>query len=202
MYNSSEETTTPTRLAVIQPSPLCNINCRYCYLPHRLSAKRMTIDILSRISEYLFALPSISNQLTIVWHAGEPLTLPIRFYEQAFQCLDQHNTRHIQITHSFQTNGTLINQGWCDFIKKHQVKVGISLDGPQHIHDRNRIDRSGKGTFEQTMRGVRLLQANHIDVSIIMVLTRYALDYPDAIWQFFREHHLRRISLTWRRWKG
>ncbi len=196
MYNSSAETTRPTRLVVIQPSPLCNINCRYCYLPHRLSTKRMTFDILSRISEYLFALPSISNHITIVWHAGEPLTLPISFYEKALQLLDQYNLRHIQVTHSFQTNGTLINQGWCDFIKKHQVKIGVSLDGPQHIHDLNRVDRSGKGTFERTMRGIRLLQENNIDMSILMVLTRYALDYPDAIWQFFREHHLTRISFN------
>jgi len=156
----------------------------------------MTFDLLSRISEYLFALPSISDQLTIVWHAGEPLTLPISFYEKALQLLNQYNIRHIQITHSFQTNGTLINQDWCNFIKKYQVKIGVSLDGPQHIHDLNRVDRSGKGTFERTMRGIRLLQENNIDMSIIMVLTRYALDYPDAIWQFFREHHFRRIAFN------
>ncbi len=196
MYNYSEETKRPTRLIVIQPSPLCNINCRYCYLPDRLSTKRIALDILSHIYEYLFALPSISDHLTILWHAGEPLTLPISFYEKAFQCLDQCNTRGIQVTHSFQTNGTLINQRWCDFIKKHNVKIGVSLDGPQHIHDLNRVDRSGKGTFERTMRGIRLLQENDIDVSVIMVLTRYALDYPDAVWQFFREHHLTRICFN------
>jgi uncharacterized protein len=196
MYNSSEEITRPTCLVVIQPSPLCNINCRYCYLPNRLSTKRITPTILSRIYEYIFTLPSISDHLTIVWHAGEPLTLPISFYEKAFQYLDQYNTRRIQVTHSFQTNGTLINQKWCDFIKQYHVKIGVSLDGPQHIHDLNRVDRSEKGTFERTMRGVRLLQENNIDASIIMVLTRYALDYPDEIWQFFREHHLTRICFN------
>jgi uncharacterized protein len=102
----------------------------------------------------------------------------------------------VRVVHSFQTNGTLINQDWCDFIKRYHVKIGVSLDGPQHIHDAERLDRAGRGTFDRTMHGIELLQQNNIEPSIIMVLTQYALDYPDEIWQFFAEHRLTRLAFN------
>lgn len=79
----------------------------------------------------------------------------------------------------------LIDQNWCDFFIRHDVRVGVSLDGPQHIHDANRVDRAGRGTFERVMRGISLLQQNGIDPSIIAVVTRAALSYPEEIWNFF-----------------
>src|SRR5579864_2874902 len=104
--------------------------------------------------------------------------------------------RGIHVTHCFQTNGTLINQEWCDFIKRHDVHVGVSLDGPRHVHDAHRVDRAGKGTFPRTLHGLKLLQQNNIDASIIMVLTRYALAYPDEVWQFFIEHGLTHLAFN------
>ena len=76
------------------------------------------------------------------------------------------------------------------------LKIGVSLDGPQHIHDAQRVDRHGQGTFDRTMRGIKLLQQNNIQPSIITVLTQYALDYPDEIWQFFAEHRLTRLAFN------
>jgi uncharacterized protein len=185
-----------TKLVIIQATPFCNISCRYCYLPNRLSMKRMDDKILSRIFEVLFSSSLLSDHISIVWHAGEPLTLPTTFYEKAFQIAEQFNKHDIHVTHCFQTNGTLINQAWCDFIKRHDVHVGVSLDGPKHIHDASRIDRAGKGTFDRALHGLTLLQQNDIYPSIIMVLTRTALAYPDEIWQFFTEHGLTRLAFN------
>ncbi len=185
-----------TQLVVIQPTPFCNINCRYCYLPQRSSTKRMEPETLSRILEAVFTSSLLADEITIVWHAGEPTTVPLAFYEHAYDLIEQWNTRNIRVTTAFQTNATLITQAWCDFIKRRQVKISVSLDGPQHIHDASRVDRAGKGTFERTMRGIALLQENGINPSIILVLTAYALDYPDAIWQFCLDHRLRRLSLN------
>jgi uncharacterized protein len=142
---------TKTRLIIIQATPFCNVNCRYCYLPHRSSTKRIDDRTLKRTFEFLFAEPRLSDPVSIVWHAGEPLVPPISFYENAFRIAERCNTQGVRIVHSFQTNGTLINQDWCDFIKRHDVKIGVSLDGPQHIHDTQRIDRAGRGTFDRTM---------------------------------------------------
>ncbi len=185
-----------TELVVIQATPFCNINCHYCYLPHRLSTKRMDNQTLLRIFEILFSSSLLSDHISIVWHAGEPLVLPISFYEKAFQIAEQFNTRGIHVTHCLQTNGTLINQAWCDFIKSHNVHVGLSLDGPRHIHDAYRVDRTGRGTFDRALHGLNLLQQNDIHPSIIMVLTRYALAYPDEIWQFFAEHRLTQLAFN------
>ncbi len=187
---------TRTRLIVIQATPFCNVNCRYCYLPHRSSTKRIDDQTLKRTFEFLFTMPRLSDPISIVWHAGEPLVLPVSFYENAFHIAEQCNTQGVRVIHSFQTNGTLINQDWCHFINRHNVKIGVSLDGPQHIHDAERLDRAGLGTFDRTMHGIKLLQQNNIQPSIIMVLTQYALDYPDEIWQFFAEHRLTRLAFN------
>ena len=187
---------TRTGLVIIQATPFCNVNCRYCYWPSRTSTKRMTHQTLKRTFEFLFTQALLPNPVSIVWHAGEPLVLPISFYENAFRLAEQCNTQGLHIVHCIQTNGTLINQDWCDFIKHHDVKIGVSLDGPQHIHDAERLDRAGQGTFDRTLRGIKLLQQNAIHPSTIMVLTQYALDYPDEIWQFFAEHQLTRLAFN------
>src|SRR5579864_9083680 len=129
---------TMTELVVIQATPFCNVNCRYCYLPNRSSTKRITHQTLERTFRFLFSSPRLSDPVSIVWHAGEPLVLPISFYENAFRIAEEYNTRSMQVVHCFQTNGTLINQAWCDFIKLYDVKIGVSLDGPRYINDRNR----------------------------------------------------------------
>jgi uncharacterized protein len=185
-----------TKLVVIQPTAFCNINCRYCYLPDRSSPKTMSLTTLARVLTAVFSFPAIASEITIVWHAGEPMVVPLHYYEQAYQLIEQLNTHGIRINTMFQTNGTLITQEWCDFIKRHKVRISVSLDGPRHIHDRERVDRTNKGTFERAMQGITLLQKNGINPAIIMVLTAYALDYPDDIWQFFKDHHLTRLSFN------
>jgi uncharacterized protein len=178
-----------TQLVIIQPTPFCNINCRYCYLPYRSVTKHINTKTLSRIFELLFSSSFVSNDITVVWHAGEPLVLPISFYEQAFQYISYWNKKSIRVKNSFQTNATLITQEWCDFFKQRNIQVGLSLDGPEDIHNANRIDRAGKGTFDRVMRGIALLQDNAIPYSIIAVITKAALMYPDELWNFFLDLH-------------
>ncbi len=174
-----------TQLIIIQPTPFCNINCRYCYLPDRANKKRMSMETLARIFTVFFSSSFASDKVTFVWHASEPLVLPSSFYEQAFRLQRSANRQGMQIVNAFQTNGTLITQAWCDFFKAHNVHIGVSLDGPQHIHDANRTDRSGRGTFERVMRGIRLLRTNNIDYSAIAVITAASVHHPDELWQFF-----------------
>jgi uncharacterized protein len=185
-----------TQLVVVQPTPLCNINCRYCYLPMRMLNKRIEMSTVARIGEALFTSPFIGKSITIVWHAGEPLVLPISFYEQALHCLQEQNTRGVQVEHYIQTNATLITQKWCDFFREQKIRIGVSLDGPQHVHDANRVDLGGAGTFERVMRGVRLLQRNEIPFSVIAVVTQYSLSFAEEIWRFFAEIHPQQLGLN------
>jgi uncharacterized protein len=185
-----------TQVVVLQPTPFCNINCRYCYLSQRSVHQVMASAVLRRILEELFSTSFLAERVVLLWHAGEPLVVPLDFYRQTFSFIQKFNTRGVKVIPSLQTNGMLITQQWCDFLKEYQVHVGVSLDGPQHIHDQSRVDRAGRGTFERTMRGIRLLQQNGIEPSILMVLTNYALDYPDEIWQFFSDHHLTNLAFN------
>lgn len=181
---------------ILQPTPFCNIDCRYCYLPERTVARRMTSAVLSRIVEAVFSSSLLAEQMTLLWHAGEPLMAPLALYRETLALVERFNTQGVKVIPTIQTNALRMTQQWCDFIKQHHIRVGVSLDGPKHIHDANRVDRTGRGSFERAMCGIRLLQQNGIEPSIIMVLTDYALNYPDEIWHFFCEHHLTRIAFN------
>jgi uncharacterized protein len=183
-----------TQEFILQPTSFCNINCDYCYLPHRQTQRRMSSSTMSLIFQAIFSSSLLADHVRIVWHAGEPMTLPIHFYEEAFQLAEQHNARNLPITFVFQTNGTLITQRWCDFIKAHQIDISISIDGPQPLHDAHRVDRAGHGTFARILQTLDLLQANGISPGILMVLTRQTLAYPDAIWQFLLERGIRSVA--------
>jgi uncharacterized protein len=176
------------QLVVLQPSPFCNIDCKYCYLPDRSALHRMSPEVLEKVCSFLFAQPArLAQPLVIAWHAGEPLTVPLAFYERAFTLLAKMAPPGFQVEHWFQTNATLIQQEWCDFFDRWNVRVGISIDGPKWIHDKNRVDRQGKPTHDRVLRGIQYLQARNIQFSTITVLPEMALDYPDDIWNFFRD---------------
>jgi len=185
-----------TILVIIQATPFCNINCRYCYLPDRLSKKRISFETLSKIAERLFESPFVADEVTIVWHAGEPLVLPISFYEEAHAVIQRHNTHGVKLVWSIQTNATLITNEWCDFFKRHNVRVGVSLDGPENVHDASRIDRAGRGTFNRAMRGVHLMREAGLRPGVIAVVTADALSYPEEIWQLFLDNGVGHIGFN------
>jgi uncharacterized protein len=186
----------PVKLVVIQSTSFCNLDCDYCYLPYRSSKNNLSLDLIRK----LFSSNFIDEEFTIVWHAGEPLALPIAFYEAAFEKISelerQFNTKRRKITHAIQTNGTLLAQDWCDFIKKYRIKLGVSVDGPDFIHDAHRKRRSGRGSHAETMRGVFLLQRNDISFNVITVLTQDSLSYPGEMFDFFIKNRIRHIGFN------
>lgn len=187
-------------LVVIQATTFCNLNCDYCYLPDRLSKHQFSLELLQPIFKNIFESSLVRNDFTIVWHAGEPLTVPIAFYDSAIQTIDELNqtlnSNKCKIFHGIQTNGTLITQAWCDLIQKYSIKTGVSLDGPDFIHDAHRKTKKGLGSHAATMRGISLLQRNNIHFHAIAVLTQDSLNYPDEIFQFFMEHKIRNIGFN------
>ena len=183
-------------LLVVQATPFCNVDCSYCYLPDRSSKARMSDATLQRLFNGLLSSPLPSDDLTILWHAGEPLVPGVDYYQRAITVIQEANRRGLRISHSFQTNGTLIDQAWCDFFKTNGVNVGVSLDGPRHLHDRHRKTRNGRGTFDSVMRGVSLLQTNEVPFHVITVLTRDSLGCARELYDFYRESGITRVGFN------
>jgi uncharacterized protein len=147
----------------------------------------MPMEVIVATIKKVFDADLVFGPLTIVWHAGEPLAVPIAYYEQAFREIQENTPANAVVRHCMQSNGTLLNEAWCRFIKAHNVSVGLSIDGPASIHDAHRRTRSGKGSHEAAMRGLRLLQANGIPFHVISVITRQSLGQAEEIYRFFAE---------------
>jgi uncharacterized protein len=183
-------------LLVVQATPFCNIDCAYCYLPNRSSKARMSEATLERLFESVFSGPFVSDRLTVLWHAGEPLVAGIDYYRRAFALIERLNRTDVGVTHSIQTNGTLLGQHWIDFFRLHDVRIGVSLDGPPHLHDRYRRTRNGGGTCEQVLRAVRLLRRNDYPFHVITVLTRESLLAARDLFKFYLENGISEVAFN------
>jgi uncharacterized protein len=179
------DSTPRIELLVVQPTPFCNIDCRYCYLADRTNKSVVADATLRNLFSQVFASGWATDGLSVVWHAGEPMVLPIAFYRRAFAMIDGLKPQGLMLSHSFQTNGTLIDDAWCDFIAETHLSIGVSVDGPQRFHDRNRVTRSGRGTFDKTIAGIRRLKSHDVPFHVISVLTNDSLAAPREMFDFY-----------------
>lgn len=184
-------------LVVLQPTTFCNIDCQYCYLPDRSKTQRMSIDVVRRVASEIFSSDLVKEPFVFLWHIGEPLAAPLSSYEEAFAEIARLSQEHKRgYALSFQTNATLLNEAWIDLIKRHHINMGISLDGPAFLHDRQRVTRNKKGTHAAVLKGARLLQAHQIPFTAISVLTDFSLDYPDEYFAFFYENGIEQVGFN------
>jgi uncharacterized protein len=172
-------------MLVLQPTAFCNINCSYCYLPDRTNKHVMALSTVKRVFEQVFASGWTRPEVIVLWHAGEPLAAPISFFREAFAIIEELRPPVVMVKHSVQTNGTLVNRDWCQLFLASDVGVGVSIDGPRELHDRHRKTRSGRGTFDATMAGIRCLQDNGVPFHALSVLSRESLAMPDELLAFY-----------------
>lgn len=191
-YGSTEK---GVKLLVLQPTPFCNIDCDYCYLANRLSTKKMLPAQAVEIVDRLSSAGVVGSDLSMVWHAGEPLTLPPGYYREAFTGLAARRYP-FTIRHSFQTNAMLINDEWCDLFQQWDINVGVSVDGPASIHDAHRKDRAGKGTHARVMEGIRTLQRRSVPFHAIAVVTAESLLHPEDVFNFFLDTGIDRLGFN------
>ena len=187
---------TKVELLVVQPTPFCNIDCRYCYLPDRNRKAVVTPQTLTNLFSQLFASGWVEGCLSVVWHAGEPMVLPIDFYRDAFRMIDSLRPADLAVAHSFQTNGTLIDEAWCAFFAEERLGVGVSIDGPKRLHDRNRLTRSGQGTFDKTIAGIRLLRRNRIPFHVISVLSAASMAAVQEMFDFYVDEGIEEVCFN------
>jgi uncharacterized protein len=156
----------------------------------------MSLDTLEQTFAWVFSNGLVREPFTVLWHAGEPLVVPVPFYEDAIQLLDRHNHAGVPVRYSFQTNATLLDAGWCEFIRRHGIHLGVSVDGPPHLHDSRRRTRQGKGTLDRVLRGIDLLHEHQIPFDVITVLTADSLNYADELFDFYLENRISQVCFN------
>ena len=196
----------PLRLLVLQPTPYCNLDCDYCYLSTRDDRAQLSLAILDAALERVLSSPFVDGPFTLLWHAGEPLTVPPAFYDAASArigaALERHRLPTDTVRQSLQTNGITIDGAWCDCFARNGIHVGVSLDGPAFLHDAHRRTRTGKPTHAAVLRGIRWLQQRRIPFNVISVLTADALDHADALFDFFVEHGIAEVGFNMEETEG
>lgn len=185
----------PTIL-IIQPTSLCNLNCKYCYISEteRKNADIISMKTIEKTVKLVLKNLTDGDCLNINWHAGEPLTVGIKFYETAISLINKLNTNNIKILHNIQTNGILINNNWITFFKKYNIYVGLSIDGPEILHDQNRVNWKKNSSFQSTIKAINLLKNNNIKFSALTVISKKTLDLPEEFFLFFLKQKINSIG--------
>ncbi len=196
----------PLQLLVVQPTPYCNLDCDYCYLPNRDDRHRLPLELLEAALDRVLESPYVAGDFTLLWHAGEPLTVPIAFYDAATACVRRAEERWtgepLTIHQSVQTNATLINEAWCDCFERNGIAVGVSMDGPAFLHDVHRRTRTGLGTHDATIRGIQHLRRRGIPFQVIAVITEESLGHADELFAFFVENGITDVAFNMEETEG
>lgn len=142
------------------------------------------METIDRLCSVLSRHDKFGEKIDVRWHAGEPLTMPLTFYQQAIPLINRALPNNIAVSHSMQTNAIGINDDWCDFFKTFDIRLGVSIDGPQFIHDQCRRTKKDRGTFNACFRGIQALRKHRIPFETISVITSFSLDYATEIHEF------------------
>ena len=179
---------------------LCNLACKYCYYLEKQKlypldkSKVISDELLEEfIRQYIEA--QTMPQVLFTWHGGETLMRPISFYKHALE-LQKRYAYGRQIDNCIQTNGTMLTDEWCEFFKENNFLVGVSIDGPQEFHDEYRRTRSGKPSWHEVMKGIRLLQKHGVEWNALAVVNDFNDDYPKEFYRFFKDLGCRYIQFT------
>lgn len=172
--------------------PICNLACDYCYYLDKIllypdrpaSTLRMSDDLLE---EYIrsFISEQQHHEVTFSWQGGEPTLSGLDFFRKAF-ALQRKHCQGKTILNTLQTNGTLLTPEWAEFLSDHNVLVGISIDGPEDLHDAYRVTRGSRPSWQKVMRGIELLKKNKVEFNTLTVVNDLNAKYPVKVYEFLK----------------
>jgi uncharacterized protein len=172
--------------------PVCNLNCHYCYYlkKKQLYANdesfRMPDDLLENyITRHIEA--SVDQEIRFSWHGGEPALLGLDYFKKIVTIQHKHKPANKKISNGMQTNGILLDEEWCRFLASENFSIGLSLDGPQEIHDKNRLTKDDEPTHKMVMHVYELLRKHQVYCDILCVVNSYSVQYPLKVYQFFKQ---------------
>jgi uncharacterized protein len=175
----------------------CNLACDYCYYSNckgKPGAKINRIDS-SLLEKFIREFMKKANgSASFAWQGGEPLLAGKDFFKEVVTLQAKHAVPPVNISNALQTNGTLIDEEWACFFKTYSFLLGVSLDGPLEIHDARRLTGSGKGSFDQVMKGIGHLHAAGVDFNILTVIHEGNVTEVEALMEFYQREGLRYIQ--------
>lgn len=168
----------------------CNLNCTYCYYLekdklYQDTSPKMDDETLEEFVKQYIQSQDV-HEVTFVWQGGEPTLLGVDYFERIVRLQDKYAGKK-KIFNALQTNGTFIDSRWAKFLADHRFLVGISIDGPQHIHDKYRKMKNGKSAFAETMQGVEQLIRYGVDFNTLSVVNDYNQDFPLEVYHFLKQ---------------
>lgn len=170
---------------------VCNIDCKYCFYlekeklyPEKGKQWKMDEDTLELyVKQYIEAqdVPEVN----FAWQGGEPTLMGLEFFKKAV-ALQAEYANGKTITNAFQTNGVLLDDEWATFLAENKFLVGVSIDGPQHMHDHYRVDKGGNPTFEKVMSGIEVLKKHKVEFNTLTVLQSHNAQHPLEVYNFLK----------------
>ena len=170
---------------------ICNLDCKYCFFLSKESLYagskfRMANDTLETYIRQVIESQQ-TPQVTIAWQGGEPTLMGLDFFRHASALAQKYLRRGVSLEHTIQTNGILLDGEWCDFLRENNFLVGLSVDGPQEMHDAYRVDKSGAPTFSKVLRAARLMQERKVEFNVLCTVHNANVGHPLEVYRFFRD---------------
>jgi uncharacterized protein len=170
---------------------VCNLDCQYCFFLSKDtlypgSNFRMPDDVLEAYIRQVVEAQR-SSQVTIAWQGGEPTLMGLEFFRKANALARKFVRPGTTLEHTIQTNGTLLDDEWCEFLAANGFLVGLSIDGPRAMHDAYRVNKAGDPTFSQVMRAAGLMQRHKVQFNILCTVHDVNVGHPLDVYRFFRD---------------
>ena len=171
--------------------PRCNLNCKYCFYSSKKElypdkSLLMPDEVLEEYTRQYIDAVKIP-EVTFSWQGGEPTLSGISFFKKAIKLQKKYKKPGMQIYNTIQTNGILLNDEWCRFFSENNFLVGISIDGPENLHDMYRRDKEKNPTFKGVMEAIGLLQRYGVEFNILATVNRINADHPLEVYRLFKD---------------
>ena len=181
----------PFSLLAKPTGAVCNLSCDYCYFLSKEhlypgSRFRMSDGVLEEYVKQMLDAPP-GRQVTFAWQGGEPTMMGLDFYRKAMRLIETHRRPQQSISHTVQTNATLLNDEWARFFAEHGFLVGVSIDGPRDLHDAYRTNLRGGGSFDRVIAGYEGLRRHDVDVNVLCTVHAANQHRPLEVYRFFRD---------------
>ncbi len=178
----------PFTLLIKPASADCNLRCPYCFYLDRAalypgsSVHRMSDEVLTALVEGYLQTPQ--PQHVFGWQGGEPLLMGFDFFRQAVDLQQKLGLPGSVVANGLQTNGTLITPDLSRLFADYRFLLGVSLDGPEPIHDHYRRNADGAGTYDRVRRGIDCLQRHEVSFNILTLVTSHPARRAEEIYRF------------------